>query len=291
MPDRSTILLDGEGLDDHELVGICETPSFDGGDRVVVVDNANKVKGTKALTTYIEGKNPQDDSVVLAAIIRTSKISKVWALAASKGLVAEYAKLKPWQEKEQIASIVAEAKRLKLELASEIPGLFIRHVGYDLRQIVNELSKLVYIVGEGGTVEVKHLALVLTRMYPASPWDVADAAAAGNPRKAMTLLSYLYKHMGEGASVPITIGLQSLVLKLIITRQLMDLGEPTSVMAIRLDMHEFPLKKNILPLARRHTVDKLLKQMVELCRLETQVKGSARSKRTRVELAVLSLAA
>lgn len=283
-------MLDGDDIDDYELVSVCETRTFDGGDRVVVLDNAQKIKG-KAIEAYIEDKSADDDSVVLAAIVRGNNLPKLWAKAAEKGKAIEYPKYKPWQQDKQIRRIEAEAKTIKVKLARGIPELMLKVIGDDLRQIVNELKKLVYIVGENGTVEKKHLALVLTHMYPAEPWDVANAAAAGNPKRAMTLLSFLYKHMGEGASVPITIALMSLVRKLVVARQILDRGEPESVAAVSLGMHEFAFKKNVLPLAKRHPVDRLLKQMVDLCRLESQVKGPARSKRTLVELAVLSLAA
>jgi DNA polymerase III delta subunit len=56
-------------------------------------------------------------------------------------------------------------------------------------------------------------------------------------------------------------------------------------------MHEFACKTNLIPVAQKHTVKVLLGHMNQLCKLDAQVKGAARSKRTLVELAVLSLAA
>lgn len=287
---RNVIVLDGDRIDAEELVGECETRSFDSTDRVIVLDNAHKVKG-KVLDTYIEDKDPQDDSVVIVAGVRGKSLPKVWAKAANKGKLIECPKFKPWEQHKTCARITQEAKRLKLTLDDGIAELFLKVLGDNLRQTVNELKKLVYLVGERGTVKKEHVALVLTHVFPAAPYEVAEAAAAKRPKKAMKLVAFLFKHMGEGASVPVTISLMRLVEKLIIARQLLDKGEEAPVIATRFNMHEYAFQKNLLPLVRKHTVPQLRDTMVALCELEAQVKGPARSKRTLVEQAILSLAA
>lgn len=289
--DREVILLDGDGMTDEEFVGVCEMRSFDGSDRVVILDNANKLKGTKALKTFIEAKDPQDDSVIIVAVIRSEKLTELWKAAAAKGRSTSYPKLKPWEADKLQKHVEAEAQKLKLTLGKGVVKAFLYFLGMDLRLIVNELHKLVYVVGEGGTVERKHVALVVAPIMPAEPWEVADAAAEKDAKKAMNLISLLYKTHGDSVCIPITAALLKTVEKLIVARQMIDKGDGKDILAARFEMHPFRVERYLIPLARKHEVPELREQMKRLCRLDVQVKGSAPSKRTLVELAALSIAA
>lgn len=289
--DREVVVLDGDGLTDDEFVSVCAMRSFDGADRTVILDNANKLKGTKALKSLIEDKDPKDDSVIIVAVVRSEKLSELWKAAAAKGRSESYPKFKPWETDKIQKHVEAEAQRLKLTLGKGVVKAFFYFLGTDLRLIVNELRKLTYIVGEGGVVERKHVALVVAPVMPAEPWEVADAAAEKDTKKAMNLISLLYKMHGDGVCIPITAALLKTVEKLIVARQMLDKGDSKDILAARFEMHPFRVERYLVPLARKHTVPELREQMKRLCRLDAQVKGSAPSKRTLVELAVLSIAA
>lgn len=298
-PKRQVCVLDGNDIDEEALVSVLEAQSFDGQDRAVVLDNAHKLGGKNGtLSLYIDEKDVKDDRVVLVAIVRSEKLSPVWASAAKKGRRKEHKSYKPWEGDKKIARIKKEAKELGLELADGLADQLMAALGDNLHLIMNELRKLVYIVGEGGKVELSHAASVVAHMYPAEPYDVSKAALGRNPRRAMTLLSFLYKHMGDGTWVPVVVSLQRLVEKLIVARQLMDSNAPMVVVARSVGVTtekesaaEFVFRKNWRDLVQKHTVAKLLGYMKKLCELEAQVKGPAKSKRTLVELAVLSIAA
>jgi len=298
-PKRQVTILDGDSIDEDELVSVLETQSFDGRDRAVVLDNAHKhgKKGGR-LSDYIEAKDVANDRVVLVAVVRAERLGPVWAAAAKKGRCKEHPSYKPWEGDKKSRRIKKEAKGLGLELAEGLPEQLTAALGDNLHLVMNELRKLVYIVPKGEKVELKHAASVVAHMYPAEPYDVAKAAAEKRSNRAMTLLSFLYKHMGEGTWVPVTISLQRLVEKLIVARQLLDTDTPTLVLARAVGVTskkdsaaEFVFRKNWLGLVQKHTVQGLLRHMQKLCELETQVKGPARSKRTLVELAILSIAA
>lgn len=289
--DREVVVLDGDGMTDHDFVDICEMRAFDGTDRVVVLDNANKLKGDKVLKPYIEAKDPQDDSVIIIAVVRSDKLSDLWKAAAAKGRSDSYPKLKPWEGAKLQKHVEKEAERLKLTLGKGTVAAFTYFLGAELRPIVNELRKLIYVVGEGGVVERKHVAMVVAPAMPAQPWEVADAAAEKNAKKAMNLVSLLYKSKGDGVCIPITAALLKTVEKLIVARQMLDKGDGKEILAARFDMHPFRVEKYLIPLAQKHTVPRLRVQMKHLCKLDAQIKGPAQSKRTLVELAVLSIAA
>lgn len=289
--DRRVVVLDGEGMPDHEVVAACEQRSFDGRDSVVVVDNAHKIKGDKALKAFIEEKNREDNSVVVVAILRADKLPEMWKAAAEKGRTQHYPKCKPWETEKVKQRMLDEAKRLEIQLEGDVPDIFLRFIGDDLRRIVNEFRKLKLITPTGTPVTKKAVLAVIAPDVPVEPYEVAEAATNKDAKRAMTLISLLYKNMGDGAAVPITASLCRQIEKLIVARQMLDKGDEIPVIATRLGIHAFPLQKEILPRARKFTVEQLLSQMNNLCRLDAQVKGPARSKRTLIELTVLSIAA
>ena len=288
---RDCVVLDGNDVADHEVVSVCETRSFDGNDRVVVLDNAEKVKDKGALSAYIKGKDPADLSVILVVIIRKMVIPEVWRSASTKSNTATHKKLKPYETDKLIRAIEHEAGQIKLKLGKSVPSALLRYLGDDLRVVVKELHKLTWLVGSDGVVTMDHLRLVLAIQQPAEPWQVGDAVIDKNVRRAMELVSLLYRYMGDGVSVPITHSLMKQVERAIIARRMIDQGDAPKVIAGRLGMSPNACEYHFLPKVKRHSFEHLRQQMKTLCRLDAAVKGSARSKRTQVELAILSVAA
>lgn len=283
------IELDGDGLAEAELVSICEERAFDGEPLVVVLDNAHKLKTGKAFEALVAGLS-KDPSVTVVGIFRAEKLPAPWSDAAAIGQVKHYPRFKPWQEDKIQDRILDEAARLGLDLEADVPNFFLKLLGDNLRRTVNELRKLSHLVS-GRKITRKDVASIIAADLPAEPYEVAEAATSKDPKTALRLVSILFKNMGDGASVPITSALMRQVEKLILARQMSDRGDAPDVIALRLDIHKFLLVKSILPRAQKFTVPELLSQMKRLCELESRVKGAARSKRSLVELAVLSIAA
>jgi len=288
---RSVIRLDGDGLTDSEFVEVCEHRHFDGGDRVVVLDNAEKLKGVESLKGFIGSKDPQDSSVIIICAIRSEKLPSVWQAAVEKGQTRHCPALKPWETAKLQKLVLAEARRLKMDLGAGVVEVFSYLLGPNLRLITNELQKLFYIVGAGGVVERKHVVSVISPAMPAHPYEVAEATLNRNSKKALNLLSLLYKSKGDGVCIPVVASLLKLVEQIVVVRQMLDSGDAVSLISTRVGMHRYRVEKQLLPAARKHTVLELLAYMKRLCKLDVLVKGSAQSKRTQVELAVLSIAA
>ena len=289
--DRHVIQLAGDEIDDRELVGICETGSMDGGKRLVIVDEANKVKGDKALKAYIAGKDPHDDTIVLVAILRSEKCPEVWSQAAKKGRLFEHKKLKTWGENNEVVRwIDGEARRLGLVFDEGISALLFQLVGADLYRLSGELTKLHTLLGKGGKVGVEQVKLVVAPSPSAEPYQVAEAAFAKDRKKAMNLLSTVYRTMGEEAHVPITYSMIKQVEKITLARSLVDKGMAEDEIAATIGMHPWRCKTQFLPIVQKHPMKSLVGHMVRLKKLDVDVKSAARSKRTLVELAVLTVA-
>lgn len=287
---RTSVLLDGDGLDDGEFVRICETQAYDSVDRVVILDNAQDLKGEKDLKSFIEGKDPTDTTTVIVVVYRGEKLPEIWKTASRKGVLKSHPKFKPWEGDKVKRALLEEAERLKLRVAKEAVDALVFYLGTDLHLIASELRKLFWLVGEGGEVQRQHVAAVVAPSMPAEPFEVAEAAADKNAKRAMNLTSILYKELGEGVCIPITAALLKMVERLIVARQMLDQGDSVEIIASRFEMHRFRAERHLLPMVRKHTVADLRIKMKNLCKLDAQVKGPATSKRTLVELAVLSIA-
>jgi DNA polymerase-3 subunit delta len=294
MAGRSVTVLDGDGITDEDVVEACLTPGVEDGPdakRAVVLDNANEVKGDKILKAYIETKDRLDTSVVLIAFVRSEKLSEVWKAAAEKGQSFEHRKLLTWDNKNQVVDwIEKEAKDNGIHLGPDLAKSLYTGVGSDLYRLASEIRKIALLVGEGGKPTLADLQLVVATSPAAEPWQVAEAVVSREPRRAMQLVSTVYKSMGDEAHVPITSALMKQVEKLVVARSMLDRNASEDEIAAGVDMKKGRLFYYI-PQVRKHNLRELVGHMARLCKLDADVKGSASSKRTLVELAVLAIAA
>jgi DNA polymerase-3 subunit delta len=287
-PNRHVAVLDGSSLSGEKIVAICEEHSFDESDRIIVVDDAHKVKACKALEEYVESKSANDSSVILVAICRADKLPAVWSASAKKGKSVEHAKLKTWDNNnEVIAWISDEAKALGASIDSETATNMYRRIGSDLRKLSNELRKLVVFVGKGNKITFEHVNSVCVVSPTSNAYQVVESASDKNVFGSLVNFSFLCGSVGEDAAiVPVTMALQKHLEKLVIARQALDKGTPEEDIAVRLGMHPWRFKNFFLPMVRKNSLKGLLGIMETACRLEIDVKGAGRSKRTLVELAL-----
>lgn len=288
--DRQVVMVSGEDIDEREFVDLCETNNMDGTPRVVVVDDAQKLKGEKALKSYIASREPNDGLTIVVAIIRSEKCPAVWNEAAKKGRLIEHKKLKTWDSNNEVVKwFENEARRLGLVLDKGISEAIFQWVGPNLYRLSNELSKLSLLVGNG-KVGIEQIKLVTATSPTAEPYQVADAAFSKEPRRAMNTLSTVYKNMGEDAHVPITFSLIRQMEKIVLGRSMLDRKAPEDEIATALGMNPWRFKNQFLSILQRHRMPDLIRHMGRLRKLDVDVKSSARSKRTLVELAVMSIA-
>lgn len=289
--DRHVIQLSGEDVDENELVNLLEAGSLDGERRLVILDDAHKLKGDKTLKAYIANKDAHDDSVVLVALVRSEKCPDVWVQAAKKGRLIEHKKLKTWDNNNEVIKwIEDECRRLGLVLDNGISNMLYQLVGSNLYRLAGEIRKLSVLLGKQARVGAEQVKLVISPSPTAEPYQVADAAFAKDSRKAMNLISTVYKVMGEDAHVPVTYALVRQVEKVILARYLLDKGVAEDEVATSIGMHPWRYKTQFSPIVQKHTMPSLVRHMGRIQKLDEDVKSATRSKRTLVELVVLSIA-
>ena len=288
--DRSITVLDGEVLSGEDIVSICETRTFDDTPRLIVLDNANKVKADKHLKAYVGEKDVEDLRVILVIVYRGDTLPDVWSAAGKKGRVIEHKKLKTWDNNNEVLKwIPKEADDLGIMLDKEVSESIYKCLGSDLRKISNELKKLSILVGSGGLVTQKILKEVIVPIMPVEPYQVADAVGRKECKTALNTLSSLYKSMGEDAAIVVVSSLMRLIEKLTVARYMVDNGVSEEELPGRLDMHPYRFRTHFNPMVKRFTLQELLSAMGKICKLDADVKGSSRSKRTLLELTIISI--
>jgi DNA polymerase III delta subunit len=291
---RDVIQLDGAVVSEEELVSVCESFSLGGQDRVVVLDNAQKLRG-KGLSKYIQEKERTDLATILVAVVRAKTLPDPWSKIGSKGQTVCFQELGPFGEKQARKLMADEAERLGIKLDVAVPGLFWRYGVKSSGRICNELSKLAVLIGPRGTVKEEHLKLVLSAIPSVDTYQavqLAEATFRFQVKTAMGKLSSLYKHLGDGVSVLIVSQLMKQAERYYLARRMLDAGDTVEIVAHRFGMggnREFYFKKDVLPAVQKRTAASLLKHMKSLCELDVKVKGPAPSKRSLVELTVLSI--
>jgi DNA polymerase III delta subunit len=186
--------------------------------------------------------------------------------------------------------VLGEAAALGLTLEEEaFDVLFLIH-GEQTSNILNEVRKAAYVVEGGAAITQDVILTVCGRRHAAAPWSVSEAAFAKEPKRALRAIALLVQERGDEALVPIAAALMRQLETFVVLRQMLDQQASPDTMGAALGLHPYRVQKD-LPAVKRHTLPQLLNQMKNLCDLEAHLKGPATAKRTRVELAVLSLAA
>jgi DNA polymerase-3 subunit delta len=291
-PERAVIELDGSETSEADLVDVCSTVTMDARPRVVVVDNAQGVKPGSVLKAYVEGLDARDVSKVLALVFRSGKLPAFWTKLAGKAQIREHKKLKTFETNNEVVKWISEeAKSLQLVVDSRIAAILFQVVGADLYRLSSELRKIRLLLDKGGTVTIDHLRLVVSPTATAEPFQVAEAAANKDPKRALDALSMLYKNGADDPTVPVAYSLMRQVEKLMVACALLKKGASDDEIAARLEMHPWRCRTFFIPMAKKHSVASLANVMRELCKLDVEIKRTGASKRTLLELTVLSLAA
>ena len=288
-------LLNGSEVTDSEVVSACETYQIDFDDptnilsRATVVDNAQKLKADKRLKAYLEGRDPKDLSAVLAVVIRAASLPAFWAKLGARATIIERKKFKTWDNNNEVVKwILEEAGRIKLDLNIQIAKAMFQVDGDDLYRLSSELGKLKLLVGKS-SVTVEHLRLVMTPTSTVESWDVAEAAFLRNPKKALTLLSDVYRYATEDPSLMILGALIKGAERIFVARSILDKGAAPDEAAAGIGMHPYRFKMSLLPQVEKQTVHRLVTAMQKLCKLDVDLKRTSH-RRTLIELAVLDLA-
>jgi DNA polymerase III subunit delta len=287
---RQLVRLDGNDLTDVGLVQACEIS----GDspRVVILDNAQELSGKKSIKEFVDNHDCNDEFLVLVIVYRGEKLPEIWRIAAEKGTKHEYRKHKPWDFEKKLPEFIAgEVKSLHVNLEKGADARLIALVGPDLYRLSNELRKLAIYVGQAQTIKIEHVNMVATRTPYSDPMRVADAAFEKSATKALANLAWLLFAMSESKTyIPVVNTLMRKTEQMLLIRTLQDKGETADNIAAMLELRPWVYKSSLEAVARKHSAKALVGYMGQLCHLDKYMKSDSTSKRTALELVLLSIA-
>jgi len=286
---RRVLLLDGDGLTDIELVELCEASSED--PRTIVLDNAQELKGNKELRRYVERRNPVDQSVILAAIVRSESLSELWSFVASKGKSLEWKKCKPWDKEAYHTDFISkEATRNGVAIRKRAVELLYQSTGPDLYRLANEIKKLAIYAGSVGEITEAHVAQIATQAPEAEPSLVAEAVMAKDVKRALQLFGAVCAKSGETQYGAVVYQLMKHVENTTVVRSMFDKGMSAADVAGLLGQNLWRFNNAVAPTARKHELRSLVRYMGQLSKLDVDVKSSSPFKRTMIEMVILSMA-
>ncbi len=109
-----------------------------------------------------------------------------------------------------------------IQLVGDARSLFIAKVGYDTRNMVNEVEKLATYMGKSGRASVADVQAIVSSSRDAIAWDLADAFGKRDLPEALRVLRQLV--FQKENIIGIVIGLENRIRELILYREAFDRG-------------------------------------------------------------------
>lgn len=133
----------------------------------------------------VDGLKKLSDSTLCIIIEdKIDKRSKLYKLAKEKGTIVEFNFL---SEKELVQYIARELKKSDMNISSYDARYLIDTVGYELRSIAKEVSKLIDYMGHDQIVSREAIDDVCTKHLEGKIFDLVDALGMRNREKGLKL--------------------------------------------------------------------------------------------------------
>lgn len=299
--DQNTVMLDGEKLTPLEFVQHATTPPFLAPSRLVVVDglvrHLSGVKASRGKKKDAEdpleqwraavgqlaepGALPETNTVVLLEPALDGK-------PAAFSIFAEIAQVNhypPVKDKELGAWVRDEAAGRGLKLAPGAVRTLVEAIGPDLWALHNELQKL-EILAPDALVGEDLVRDSVVQAREAKVWDLTDAVAAGDERKALRALARL---LTDGEPPPL---LSSMIARqyrqLAVTKELAAARSPDGEIARAAGIPEWKVR-DVAALASRYSWAALRRAYALLVDADLSVKRGLQDDESSLQLLVHEL--
>ena len=187
----------GSSVDVDTLIGACNTLPFMSEKRMVLVEEAEKMRKPvqEAVISYLA--NPSETTVLALVADKLAKNTRLYKAIAKIGKQAvvdcapRSARELPGQVRKFAAS---EGVSITMPAAEELISL----VGDSTVHLAGEIKKMAVALGKGATIDVEQVHTYVARVAEPKPWFVSDALAARDARKVATLLARMGKQSPFG---------------------------------------------------------------------------------------------
>lgn len=278
---------DQENKDIDKVEASLETLPFFATTRVVVLENLDlfNAKNKKINERLVEQLKKMTDATICFIVEdKIDKRNKLYKWIKEQGTVSEFDFL---GEKELISFVGRELGKAEIKISTYDAKYFIETVGYELRMITKEVSKLIDYVGGNEIATKNDIDLICTKHLEAKIFELVDAVGNKNREKAL----FLYQDM-IALKEPTTriLFMISRQITLIYQAKLLKQKRLSlSQMGKELKVPEFVVKK-IIYQGEQFSFDNIKKTIKELVELEHDFKSGKMNLETGIELMILKLA-
>lgn len=179
---------EGGAVSADELIGACNTLPFMSEKRLVLVNDAEKLKKPvqEALITYLE--SPSDTTIlvlVAEAIKKNTRLYKSIAKIDAKAVID----CAPVSARDLPMQVERFAQSRGVNITRDAAMELIALIGESTVHLDNEIAKMAIALGQGSTIGVDEVHNYVARVTEPKPWHLTDALAARDARACATLLS------------------------------------------------------------------------------------------------------
>ncbi len=189
---------DGDSLQSAALFEELGSLSFFSAQRVVVIQNADKMKKTtmELVEKYFASPNPAVYLVLAAAAINHN--TTFYKAAEKAGVALEIAEEKPWEkEKSVMAWMMQRATENRKTMAAEACQVLLKHLGTDQTLLHNELEKLFCYVGERTSITMQDVHAICSVINTETIWQLGEAIFRRDAPAALRIGKALLEESGN----------------------------------------------------------------------------------------------
>lgn len=276
--------MDNKDID--KIESSLETLPFFADKRVVLLENLdlfnakNKAKNERVTTAL---SKLSDSTICFVVEDKIDKRNKLYKLINKNGLVNVFGFL---SEKELIQYVARELNKADIKISSFDGKFFIDTVGYELRAISKEVSKLVDYVGSNEVATKADIEAVCTKHLEAKIFELVDAVGTKNRERALFLYQDMLSLKEPVSRILFMISRQ---MTLIYEAKLMKAKRMNNQMIAKtIKVPEFVVRK-LVAQSESFNHDEIKSTIKQLVDLEFEFKSGKINLETGIELMILKL--
>ncbi|MDP1677651.1 MAG: DNA polymerase III subunit delta [Bacteroidota bacterium] len=183
----------GNEIDGKKIVSLAAAYPMMAERRVVIIKDFDRVNDKDVLESYFQ--KPSASTILVLIANNPDFRKRPYSLIKKLGVSYEAASLRDY---ETIAWIDARIKKLKRSIEPPAVQLLYSYVGSSLRELTNEIEKLLLTIGAQAAITVKDVERVVGVSREFTSFELANKVAERNSSKAIEIADRL---IGSGESI------------------------------------------------------------------------------------------
>jgi DNA polymerase III subunit delta len=185
-------ILQGDETDGRTVAALALSFPMISERRLIIVKDVDHLKEAETLESYIEA--PSDKTVLVLVGTKPDMRKKPYPALKKQAVVGESPRL---YDNEVPAWILRHARHLGVSLTNDAADLLQAYVGNSLRELANQMEKLVIAAGTRTTIERADVESVVGISKEFSIFELTRALGGQNPSKALSIAQHMLE-AGEG---------------------------------------------------------------------------------------------